>query len=207
MNCHSLSLRTALSLSIFLFLFEANTPRAIAPSPSSQPAPSTSTTPASDDATAKAAAERKKRFEAEKNRLEAADPKPQSLASDDPEADCQASANDLSLSPALVNMLVGQTQRFSLFDLGGHKLTSQAEWSVSDTSIADIAIEGGVPVLTSKQTGTLHVRARIDARSTESTVNDINPEDMKPGPLRWSVRRPESTCLASQPVFSSGNFI
>ena len=34
-------------------------------------------------------------------------------------------------------MLVGNTQHFSLFDLAGHKLTSQADWTVSDSSIAD----------------------------------------------------------------------
>jgi plastocyanin len=154
---------------------------------SSQPGPASSAT---EDAAAKAA-ERKKRFEEAKKRLENSAPQPQSGTASS-SSSCSYSQSDLSLSPALVNMVVGNTQRFSLFDLAGHKLTAQADWSVSDSSIAEIRVEGGEPVLTSKEKGTVRVQARVDSHSAESTVNVIAPEDMKPGTIRWST--PSSPC-------------
>ena len=78
------------------------------------------------------------------------------------------------LSPNLVNMLAGETQRFSLFDVAGHKLTSQADWSVSDSSTAELAVEGGVPVLTTERTGTMRVTARVGARSVEATITPVS---------------------------------
>ena len=162
------------------------TPAPETASNSSQSAPAGAAT---EDAAAKAA-ERKKRFEETKKRLENSSSQPQSGG--DSGSSCSYSTNDLSLSPALVNMVVGETQRFSLFDLAGHKLTEKADWSVSDSSIADIRVEGGGPVLTSKQKGTVRVQARVDTHSAESTVNVIGAEDMKPGTIRWSL--PPTPC-------------
>ena len=158
--------------------------------PATPPAPSTSQnpSPAAQDSAAKAA-ERKKRFEAEKAKLENTSPKP---ASSDKSAGnnvspCQSSEYDLSLSPNLVNLVLGETQRFSLFDQAGHKLTAQANWSVSDSSVAELVMEGGTPVLTAKATGTVRVTANVDGRYAEATVNVIAQEDMKPGTIRWSA--------------------
>jgi plastocyanin len=157
------------------------------PSNSSQPGPANSAT---EDAAAKAA-ERKKRFEETKKRLENSASQPQRGTASS-SSSCSYSQSDLSLSPALVNMVVGSTERFSLFDLAGHKLTAQADWSVSDSSIAEIRVEGGEPVLTSKEKGMVRVQARVDSHSAESTVNVIAPEDMKPGTIRWST--PNNPC-------------
>jgi hypothetical protein len=174
------------------FAQNAATQSGVAPSNSSQlPAAN----PATDDAAAKAAA-RKKRFEEAKKHLENSASQPQSGAA--ASSSCSYSQSDLSLSPALVNMVVGNTQRFSLFDLAGHKLTAQADWSVSDSSIAEIRVEGGEPVLTSKQKGTVRVQARVDSHSAESTVNVIAPEDMKPGTIRWST--PNNPCAKTTEI-------
>jgi hypothetical protein len=153
---------------------------------------SSSASPSSDSATK--AADRKRRFEQEKERLESAGPRPQAPTQSAAQSDnCHASPDDLMLSPNLVNMLVGETQRFSLFSVAGHKLTSQADWSVSDSSTADLTVEGGVPVLTSKRTGSMRVSARVGGRSVEATINVIAPEDMKPGTVRWSSPSPPCT--------------
>lgn len=115
------------------------------------------------------------------------------------------SPNDLSLSPILVNMLVGETQHFSLFDYAGHKLTSQADWSVSDPSIAELTVVNGEPALPSKQTGTVTVRATVDARSSEATVHVITPEEMRPGTVRWQApTRPGSKTIQVVPAVPSG---
>lgn len=173
----------------------AQTQSTAVPSNSSQPGPASSAT---EDAAGKAA-ERKKRFEEAKERLENSASQPQSgTASSSASSSCSYSQSDLSLSPALVNMVVGNTQRFSLFDLAGHKLTAQADWSVSDSSIAEIRVEGGEPVLTSKEKGTVRVQARVDSHSAESTVNVIGPEDMKPGTVRWST--PNHPCSKTKEI-------
>jgi len=165
-----------LLVAVFLYSVSLVTAQTTATTPAPTP-----TTP--DDAAAKAA-QRKQRFEEAKKRLENSDQHSQEAAKDPSPS---ASPNDLMLSPILVNMLVGETQRFSLFDVAGHKLTAVAEWSINDTSVADLAIQDGVPVLTSKTTGTVKLRARVDAQSTEATVNVITPEEMKPGTIRWST--------------------
>jgi hypothetical protein len=155
------------------------------PASQSPNSPSPDAASAAQDAAAKAA-ERRKRFEAEKARLENSDPKPKSQAGSSAPDPCHSSENDLSLSPIFVNMTVGDTHGFSLFDIAGHKLTSQAEWSVSDSSIAELRVENGVPVLSAKQLGTVRLTARVDTRSIEATINVITPEElMKPGTVQW----------------------
>ena len=84
-------------------------------------------------------------------------------------------------------MLVGEIQGFSVFDLAGHKMTFQAEWSVSDSAIADLTMRDDLPFLTGRQIGSVRVIARVDTHSTEATVNVIALEDMKPGTIRWQV--------------------
>jgi hypothetical protein len=153
---------------------------------STPPAANSNTLSAPDSAAAKAA-ERKKRFDEAEKKLENSDPRPQEQSRNPPSNSLHVSPNDLSLSPILVNMLVGNTQHFSLFDLAGHKLTSQADWTVSDSSVAELSVINGVPTLVSKQTGTVHVRARIDERSAEASVNVITPADMKPGTILWQA--------------------
>jgi|HubBroStandDraft_6_1064221.scaffolds.fasta_scaffold05617_4 hypothetical protein len=84
-------------------------------------------------------------------------------------------------------MLAGQTQPFGLFDFAGHKLTSQADWTSDDTSIAELSVIDGVPTLASKQTGTVRLRARVGGRSAEATVHVITPEEMKVGTILWQA--------------------
>jgi hypothetical protein len=151
----------------------------------STPPTANSHAPSTPDSAAAKAAERKKRFDEAEKKLENSDPQEQSKNS--PPKSLHVSPNDLSLSPILVNMLVGDTQHFSLFDLAGHKLTSQADWTASDSSVAELSVINGVPTLVSKQTGTAHVRARFDGRSAEATVNVIRPDEMKPGTIRWQA--------------------
>lgn len=186
MNAPLLFVRSLFSSAFILVLHLFFSTPAGAQATSTPPA-ANSITPSTPDSAAARAAERKKRFDEAKKRLENSDPQPQDHSKNSPSNSSQVSPNDLSLSPILVNMLVGDTQGFSLFDLAGHKLTSQADWTVSDSSIAELSVINGVPTLVSKQTGTVHVRARIDSRSTEATVNVITPNEMKPGTIRWQA--------------------
>lgn len=139
---------------------------------------SSQTTDANSDAAARAAA-RKKKFEEEKQRLESSEGQ-HAPAPEDPQ-------QTLLLSPILVNMLVHDTQRFSLFDVGGHKLTEKAEWTLSNSYVADLTMDGGVPMITAKDTGTVNVRARVGALSAEAAVT-VHPGDKLPvGTIRWQA--------------------
>ena len=137
---------------------------------------------------------RKKRFEEEKTKLENQS-QPSSTADG-----CDES--DLSISPNLVNMLVGETQGFSVHDLAGHKMNFRTEWSVSDSAVAELTVTDSRPVLTRKQIGSLRVTARVDTHSTEVIVNVIASEDMKPGTIRWQA--PPIRCAQFLPRIPSG---
>lgn len=92
-------------------------------------------------------------------------------------------------------MFVGATQRFSLFDHDGHKLTSAADWSVEDSSIAELTIdEDGTPKLTGRQTGKTRLTARVDSRSSEAHINVIKPEDMTSGTINSAWLAPPTPC-------------
>jgi hypothetical protein len=129
------------------------------------------------DADAKAAA-RKKKFEEDKRRLESAESQPA--------ADSRDPQQTLFISPVLVNMLVQDTQKFSLFDIEGHNLTSKAEWSLSNTYVADLTFDG-IPMITAKDHGTVTVRARVGSLSTEASVTVLSGDKLPVGTIRWQA--------------------
>jgi hypothetical protein len=138
---------------------------------------STSQSAAGDSAAAKAA-ERKKRFEEEKQRVEGQE------RSQTPS--CTDGKPTLYITPAETGMLIGESRGFALFDTDGHKLTAAAEWSVSSSYHATIA-QGDQPTVTAKNEGTFKVTAKIDTRTAEATVK-IYPGDKLPiGAVRWKV--------------------
>jgi hypothetical protein len=140
-----------------------------------------STPSATPDAAAKAA-EKKKRFEEEERRLENAG-SAQTESKAEPE---RASDDDLSIFPVLVNMLVHETQDFSLFDSAGHNLTSKAEWTLSNSYVAELTTSG-VPTISSKDVGTLTVSARVGSRTAQASVT-VHPGGTLPiGTIRWQA--------------------
>jgi hypothetical protein len=163
------SLFLLVSSSLMLFLV----PRGSAQSPSTP----TSQSGAGDSAAAKAA-ERKKRFQEEKQRLEG-----QERTETPP---CTEGKPTLYVTPAEASMLIGESRGFTLFDTDGHKLTKDAEWSLSSSSLATLA-PGAEPTVTAKNEGTFKVSARIDTRTAEATVK-VYPGDKLPiGTLIWKV--------------------
>jgi hypothetical protein len=137
----------------------------------------TQTADGNSDAAAKAAA-RKKKFEEEKQRLESSESQHAPASSD--------AQQTLLISPVLVNMLIHDTQRFSLFDVQGHNLTAKAEWSLSNSYVADLTTDG-VPTITAKDHGTVTVRARVGGVTAESSIT-VHPGDKLPvGTIRWQA--------------------
>jgi hypothetical protein len=133
-----------------------------------------SSTPSAAPDPAAKAAERKKRFEEEENRLENAE----SAQTESKSEPGKASDYDLSIFPVLVNMLVHETQGFSLFDSAGHNLTSKAEWTLRNSYVADLTTNG-VPTISTKDVGTLTVFARVGSRTAQASVT-VHPGDTVP---------------------------
>jgi len=129
-------------------------------------------------AAAAKAAERKKRFEEDKKRLEDANPSNQ-------QAPPASSDQTLFVTPAVVNMMVGDMHSFSAFDIDGHTVTEKAEWSLSNSYVADLS--GGEPTIVAKDHGTVTLRARIGGQTAEAAITVITGEKFTPGTILWSV--------------------
>jgi len=91
-------------------------------------------------------------------------------------------------------MLVNDTQQFNLLDTRSNTLTTQAEWSVSDSSIAELTLSNGIPHLTGKRSGTIRLVVRVDSRLAEAVINVITPEDVRSGAIRLGL---QTTCAGT----------
>ena len=142
-----------------------------------EPAPSQQNPPLAEgqDAAAKAT-ERKKRFEEERRRLEESPTGSQGAAQP---------GQTLFISPAVVNMVLGDTHAFCAFDIDGTTLTNSAQWSISNSSVAELSNHGD-PEITSKGRGTTMLRAQIGARYAEAKVTVISGSALPIGSVRWS---------------------
>jgi len=129
------------------------------------------------DATAKAAA-RKKAFEQEAKRLEE-EGSSQQASEPDPQ-------QTLFVSPAIVAMLAGRVQSFTVFDIDGHNLTSKAEWSLSNSYVADLA-SSDEPTVTAKAPGTVTLRARVGMEESFSELKVYEGTSFPMGTILWQA--------------------
>jgi len=123
------------------------------------------------------AADRKKRFDEEKRRLE-------ETGASNSQASSAPSGQTLFISPAVV-MVLGDTQSFSAFDISGKTLTHSAQWSVSNSSVGELSTSGD-PTITSKSHGTVTVQARIGGNYAEARVTVVPGTSLAIGSVRWS---------------------
>jgi hypothetical protein len=145
------------------------------------PLPSAATTPANRDAAAKD--ERRKHFEDEKRRLEESDSaKPKGIGPEVPVDPDQT----LFVTPAVVNMLVGDSHSFSAFELEGKTVTASAEWTLDNRDAVELHDDGG-PTITSKAPGKVTLRARIDSRTAEAVITVHDLQKLPDGTILWSV--------------------
>jgi hypothetical protein len=147
--------------------------------PTQQPAQSAGGSTASD--VAAKAAERKRRFEEQKKRLEEARPSSPIGAETEVSAD-----QTLFVSPSVTNMLAGDIREFCAFDIDGKILTREAEWTIDDSGIASLNGKGQ-PTISTKQPGKAILRARIGSRSAEASITVLDGGKMPNGTIKWSV--------------------
>lgn len=184
MNFHEIYLRAVHSPGLItvalVFAVVLAPPGIAAQDPQSPPQPA-ATTPANQDAVAKAA-ERRKHFEEEKRRLEeSAGAKPNGIGQEVPSAPDQT----LFVSPAVVNMLVGESHSFSAFELNGKTITPSVEWSLDNPEIAELHSEGD-PTVISKAPGKAILRARLNTRTAEAVITVHDLQKLPNGTILWS---------------------
>jgi hypothetical protein len=130
------------------------------------------------DAAEKAAA-RKKKFDEARRRLEQGQGATHGEAPSDPN-------QTLFVSAAKVNMRVGETHAFCVFDIGGRLLTNSAEWTLSSSAAAFVPGSGRDPEIISKIPGTVTLRAKVEGKTAEAEINIIEGE-MPTGTVLWSA--------------------
>lgn len=139
----------------------------------SQNPPSTN----AQDAAAKAT-ERKKRFEEQRRRLE-------EDATSNTEGRGGNSGQTLFISPAVVNMVLGDYHSFSAFDIDGKTMTNNVQWSISNSSVVELSTSGD-PTIMSKGIGSAVLRAQVGATHAEAKITVLPGTDLPIGSVRWS---------------------
>jgi len=142
--------------------------------------------PSSSDS---ASADRKRRFEDAKRRLEQSESS-NSIAPAIPHVSA-APNQTLFISPVTVNLVVGEARLFGAFSLDPHTLsskviTSEVEWSLSDESIVTLT-PGAEPSVVAKSPGSTVLHARLGSEMADTTITVVSKGPLPPGTLLWSV--------------------
>jgi hypothetical protein len=156
-----------------------------------QTPPTPTSSQADSDAAAKAA-ERKKRFAEAKKALENQEPPAPQVKTQNQPFDAHSTGKPAEQPTTKVvftipvTMAVGESQAFHLYDEKRGQVTSEAQWTlIGDSLAADLTIVGGVPTVTSKNTGAVALRGVLGDRSAIATI-DVVTKDQIANMTRWS---------------------
>jgi hypothetical protein len=153
------------------------------PSPPN-PSPSSTTSQIDGERPLPTAAERRRRFEEVKQRLEndetASAVSPGGVHSD-----------ELRMGPIFASLLVGQGRRFHLYDRWWRLLAGKALWSSSNPAVVEVTGDEGDVI--AKAEGTATIRARLGTFEAEAEVK------VYPG-----TSLPEGTPIWTQPLPGEG---
>jgi hypothetical protein len=158
------------------------------------PRPATQNPPASQDqdATAKAA-ERKKHFEEAKKQIENQNSEPPAPKQKQQEPSKQPAtipktkpANVVFSIP--VTMMVGETQRFFLYDDKGNNVTAAAHWTTDGSIVAELTVIDGVPNVAGKQPGLVFLYGTFSDRSAEVQLDVFSREQVNSSTIRWNQK-------------------
>lgn len=143
-----------------------------------QPVQSSATV--SGDEAAKAA-ERKRRFEEQKRKLEEAEGASKVAAETEVSPD-----QTLFVSPSVSNMLPGDFREFCAFDINGKILTREAEWTIDDPGIAALDVKEA-PTITTRRPGKATLRARVGGQTAEAAIAVLDGDKLPDGTVKWSA--------------------
>jgi hypothetical protein len=157
-----------------------------APSPAAAPSSAVTQSPSDTAAQTEAqkkAAERKKRFEEQKNLLDGGGskgPAAKHVPVTDP---------DFWIDPIGVNMMATETQELSVWDWRYDEVSARVSWSLSNSEIVDIMVKGRATI-TAKMPGTVSVFGYIDGHTVEAVVTVLRGEKLPPGIQRTVSAKP-----------------
>lgn len=91
----------------------------------------------------------------------------------------------LQVSPATLNMVVGETHQFTAVDDVGRP-RSDATWTVSNTTLATITTDSS-PTLAAVAAGTVTLTCNVGGVTAQAQINILNGASLVPGTVRWSA--------------------
>ncbi len=94
----------------------------------------------------------------------------------------------LSLTPATLSLMVGDSRTLKLADQNGSAVTG-ANWTIDNTAVLSLSTDDP-PVITALNPGTAKVTAALGSLSAQTTINVYLPGSnggFPPGTVKWSV--------------------
>ena len=146
-------------------------------------APSASDTAAQTEAQKKAA-ERKKRFEEQKNLLDGGGSSAPGEANHAPVTD-----SVFWMNPIRVNMVANETQEVHVWDTWSNDVSARASWSLSDSGIVDLQVKHHA-IITAKMPGTVSLLGTVDGHTVEAIVTVYRGEKLPPGVPPFVAKQP-----------------
>jgi hypothetical protein len=95
----------------------------------------------------------------------------------------------LFVSPVVVNMVRGQRADFGAFDNHGRDISSQAEWTLSNSYVATLVTGHGRPYLIAKSPGETTIRARIDENESSADITVYHGKALPAGTPAWTAAK------------------
>jgi hypothetical protein len=96
-------------------------------------------------------------------------------------------SSPFDITPYIVNMLVGETQRLRLWDNERGRPVPDAVWTVSDPAIASVE-PGSDATVTALVPGKVTVTATWQGYQAEALVTVYPGSQLPPGTVKWSVK-------------------
>jgi len=137
---------------------------------------------AAQEAEAAARAERKRRFEAAKARLE--NSKGTTSEVTEKNAARTGARPALNMTPNYASMLIGEGRRFSLMNASGRHVEDQAVWTSTNPSVVEVT---GKAMVVTHTEGTAVIRAQVGMDESEATVKVYPGDSLPPGTHIWEV--------------------
>jgi hypothetical protein len=149
-------------------------------------ATASSTANAASNSDAAKAAARKKQFEQDEQLLEQSENNNNSVTTSIHELPAANPDQTLFVSPAVVSMLLGETQAFMVFDIGGHDVSSRAQWSLTKSNVAEF-VPGSGPTVIAKGAGAVTLTAKVGAEESTAELTVYQGTSLPIGTARWTA--------------------
>jgi hypothetical protein len=101
---------------------------------------------------------------------------------------CGQGAPQISVSPSIATLLIGQTQHFRVVDAAGH-MQRNVSWSISEMGGLD-SQTGDELVVTARHAGVFKITGSVNGLSADGVVRVMEGNSLPPGTAKWSDAEP-----------------